>query len=217
MRQREREHERGTEKDKCMNIYRCALENGRIGACGIANKHLLFSPIEWIYLSIYKWRCDDNDECSLWVYIYKIVIHFQEIHPLHIVNKHTHAIWLFTISNNSKWMRTTMTTTKKKKTQIPLRCIRNIVTHSEDWQWDVGAKEEVDQGGRKQRQCSKWMSRCVRVCSAARNSVVVLCQQLGEKEEEKETRTKRRIIIRWSYLRCRRHRVSLSYKAWHFS
>ncbi len=41
---RERESERA-EKDKCM--YICV-----IGACGIENKHFLFSPIECIYIGV---------------------------------------------------------------------------------------------------------------------------------------------------------------------
>jgi hypothetical protein len=75
----------------------CAC-NGGIGACGIENKQFLFSPIECIHIHC---RCDDNYEYTLRVNIYEIVIHFQEIHPLHIVNEYTRDLTLYNL-NNSK-------------------------------------------------------------------------------------------------------------------
>jgi len=58
-----------------MYVYMVCTCNGGIGACGIENKQVRFSPIECIY--IYINRCnDDSYECTLRVYIYEIVIHF---------------------------------------------------------------------------------------------------------------------------------------------
>jgi len=68
---------------------------GGIGACGIENKHLPFILSNRMYIYKNIRRCDDNYEYTLRLNTYKIVIHFQEIHPPHIINRYTRDLTLY--------------------------------------------------------------------------------------------------------------------------